>query len=174
MSGASMWLDARAGAGSSRSPTAAVSVRAGDSVVICDFMCVTSCAGWCDESPLEYPKLRRKQHEAQGARSAGVAGRIGGSAVGGGDHGGVQIQPGILRALGQCARHERRRVRWPSGRRQRPCERVDGEDVLTAVELAPGEFDGGVAVLPACREIQREGTGIAGGSIVAESLLDDC
>ena len=64
ISGASMWLDARAGAGSSRSPRAAVSW----SVRTSDFITVSSRVGWCTDRSPEHPQLRRKQGEAQGVR----------------------------------------------------------------------------------------------------------
>src|SRR5687768_5464290 len=98
MSGASMWLDAPAVAGHTRSAAAAASCsarRTGFSIS------VTSDRGWRIEPPPEHPKLRGKQREAEPSRFLCPASGVGGTAVRGGDHGGMDEQASVLGALGE-------------------------------------------------------------------------
>src|SRR5262245_34630106 len=97
MSGASMWLDACAGAGHIRSPAAAVR----GSIPSTFFIAVTSRSGWCTDSRPEHPELRGEQRELECARLARPALGLLRAAVGRGDGGSVEKQPAVLRAFGE-------------------------------------------------------------------------
>src|SRR5262245_52547399 len=129
MSGASMWLDAQAGADSSNE----------NAVVNCStrtsgFIGVTSNSGLSSDSPPEHPKLRRQQREAQCARFACVAGGVGGPTIGGGDHRGMQKEAAVFGAFRQRASHQRRGFIDLSGSGECPRQCVEREHVLTVDE----------------------------------------
>jgi hypothetical protein len=54
----------------------------------------------------------------------------------------VEEKPAVLCAFGESPRHDRRGFVDTARARQRPCKRVEREDIASLFELRPSEIDG--------------------------------